>query len=384
MPEIKIKLSAPDIGEGEIAAVNEVMRSGWLSLGPKVVEFEQAFASYLGCKHAVACNSGTSALHMMMLTQGIGPGDEVITPSFSFIASANCIEMVGAKPVFVDIDPISLNMNPRKIADAVTENTKAILMVHIFGLSAESADICDAADSFGEIPVLEDACESLGATAYGKKVGDGTSGRAAAWGFYPNKQMTTGEGGMVTTNDDDFALNIKRLRNQGRNPESTWLNHDVLGYNFRLDEMSAAMGTVQINRFDELMAKREEVAMHYNSRLRPLKDSLILPMELAGFTRSWFVYPLVLRQGWDRDKLFNELAEKGIQCGKYFSPPIHLQTFYKEKYGYKPGDFPITEGISNQAISLPFHGNLDAGEVDYVCDAIEELIKNSPDKIRQG
>lgn len=382
MPEIKIKLSAPDITEREIAAVNEVLSSGWLSLGPKVQEFEQAFANYLGCKHAVACNSGTSALHMMMLTQGIGPGDEVITSPFSFIASANCIEMVGAKPVFVDIDPISLNMNPRKIADAVTENTKAILMVHIFGLSAESADICDAASSFGDIPVLEDACESLGASAYGKKVGDGTSGIAAAWGFYPNKQMTTGEGGMVTTNDDNFALNCRKLRNQGRNPESGWLNHDTMGYNFRLDELSSALGLVQIQRFEELKAKRMEVAMHYNARLRPLKDSLILPMELAGFERSWFVYTVVLRQGWSRDKLFNELSERGIQCGKYFCPPIHLQTYYREKYGYKEGDFPITEGISNQIIALPFHGNLDAGEVDYVCDQIEELITKSPDKIR--
>lgn len=380
MAEIRIKLSAPDIDEADIASVNQVLTSGWLSLGPKVVEFEEAFASYLGCKHALACNSGTSALHMMMITMGIGPGDEVITSPFSFVASANCIEMVGAKPVFVDIDPISLNMNPTKVAEAVTENTKAVLTVHIFGLSAQSEDIANAL-SGTDLPILEDACESLGATAYGRKVGSGQDGLAAAWGFYPNKQMTTGEGGMVTTNDDDFAMSIKRLRNQGRNPEAAWLQHDVFGYNFRLDEMSAALGLSQIQRFDEITAKREEVALHYSSRLRRLKDKIILPMELAGFRRSWFVYPLIMRRGWSRDKLCAALADKGIQTGKYFVPPIHLQKCYVEKYGYQPGTLPITEGVSNNILSLPFHGNLSPDDLDEVCDVIEDLFINSPELV---
>lgn len=384
MAQIRVPLSGPDINDDDIAAVNAVLRSGWLSLGPNVTEFERLFAEYLGVKHAVACNSGTSGLHMMMLAAGIGPGDEVITSTFSFIASANCIEMVGAKPVFIDIDPISLNMDPRKIQRALSERTKAILTVHIFGLSAEAADICDVAESCG-LPVLEDACESLGATANGRKTGDGTQGLAAAWGFYPNKQITTGEGGMVTTNDDGFADRIRAMRNQGRKPGGRpgWLVHEEFGFNFRLDEMSAALGCSQMRRVDQILGQRAEVALHYSSRLRRLKDYIILPMELAGYTRSWFVYPIIMRRGWDRDKVVDALAEKGIQCGKYFAPPIHLQEYYRNKYGYKPGDFPLAEGISNQILALPFFTQIDAGAVDYVCDAIEDLIRNQPDRIRQ-
>lgn len=385
MTAIRIPLSGPDITDAEIQAVTDVLKSRWLSLGPKVVEFEKAFAEFLGCKHAVACNSGTSGLHMMMLAGGVGPGDEVITSTFSFIASANCIEMVGAKPVFVDIDPISLNMDPRKVQKAVTEKTKAILSVHIFGMSCESADICDFAKSV-DLPVLEDACESLGATAYGRKVGDGTYGIGAAWGFYPNKQITTGEGGMVTSNDDAFADQIRTYRNQGRRPGSKagWLIHEDLGFNFRLDEMSAALGLAQMRRIHDILGRREEVAHRYNARLRPLKDRLILPMELAGFRRSWFVYPLILRQGWSRDKMVEELGKRGIQCGKYFAPPIHLQAYYAQKYGYKHGDFPITEGISNQIMALPFHTNLSPAEVDEVCDVIEGLMTQKPELVRAG
>lgn len=383
MAAIRIPLSGPDITDVEIRAVTDVLKSRWLSLGPKVPEFEKAFASFLGCKHAVACNSGTSGLHMMMLAAGVGPGDEVITSTFSFIASANCIEMVGAKPVFVDIDPISLNMDPRKVQKAVTEKTKAILSVHIFGLSCEAAEICDFASSV-DLPVLEDACESLGATAYGRRVGDGTYGIGAAWGFYPNKQITTGEGGMVTTNDDAFADKIRTYRNQGRRPNSKagWLIHEDMGFNFRLDEMSAALGVAQMSRIDEILARREGVANRYSALLRPMKDKIILPMELAGFRRSWFVYPIILRQGWSRDRMVDELAKLGIQCGKYFAPPIHLQAFYAEKYGYRHGDFPISEGISNQILALPFHTNLSSPEVDEVCGAIERLLVRTPDLVR--
>lgn len=385
MAAIRIPLSGPDITDVEIQAVTDVLKSRWLSLGPKVPEFEKAFASYLGCKHAVACNSGTSGLHMMMLAAGVGPGDEVITSTFSFIASANCIEMVGAKPVFVDIDPISLNMDPRKVQKAVTEKTKAILSVHIFGLSCEAAEICDFASSV-DLPVLEDACESLGATAYGRKVGDGTYGIGAAWGFYPNKQITTGEGGMVTTNDDAFADKIRTYRNQGRRPNSKagWLIHEDMGFNFRLDEMSAALGVAQMSRIDEILARREDVANRYSALLRPMKDKIILPMELAGFRRSWFVYPFILRQGWSRDRMVEELGKLGIQCGKYFAPPIHLQAFYSEKYGYRHGDFPISEGISNQILALPFHTNLSSSQVDEVCGAIERLMLKTPDLVRMA
>ena len=375
MPEYRIKLSAPDINDADIAAVTGVMRSGWLSLGPKVEEFERVFASYLGVKHAVACNSGTSALHMMMITAGVGAGDEVITSPFSFIASANCIEMVGAKPVFVDIDPVTLNMDPKRIAGAITKRTKAILAVHIFGLSADMPAI-NAAASKAAIPVLEDACESLGATINGRKVADGTQGVSAAWGFYPNKQMTTGEGGMVTTNDDAHAFSIRRLRNQGRNPGAAWLEHDVLGYNFRLDEMSCALGISQVHRLDDILAAREKVAFHYNARLEALKGDVTTPPKPAGHRRSWFVYPIILRAGLSRDKLIAALGERRIQCGKYFAPPIHLQTFYRKRYGYKGGEFPVTEGISDQILALPFHSSLTTAQIDEVCDEIGKLVKS--------
>ncbi len=381
MNHYEIKLSAPDVHESDIQAVNEVLSSGWLSLGPNVEKFEKAFASYLGVEHAVACNSGTSALHMIMRAAGIGPGDEVITSCFSFVASANCIEMVGAKPVFIDIDPISLNMDPRKIQAVLNENTKAILAVHIFGLSAQNADMCSMLEGL-ELPIFEDACEALGAEAYGQRVGNGDYAQAAAWGFYPNKQMTTGEGGMVTTNDSQFASLCRQMRNQGRSLDSQWLEHDILGYNYRMSDINAALGYSQIRRIDEILHAREEVALHYNARLRPLKDFLILPMELAGFKRSWFVYPLVVRKGWDRDKLCDQLAERGIQTGKYFCPPIHLQKYYRDKYGYKPGDFPLAEGIGNQIITLPFHTRLEAESVEKVCDSIEELFRKKPDLIR--
>ncbi|NUQ34783.1 MAG: DegT/DnrJ/EryC1/StrS family aminotransferase [Planctomycetaceae bacterium] len=374
MAEFRIKLSAPDIADDDIEEVVGVLRSGWLSLGPKVIEFEQAFANYLGVKHAIACNSGTSALHMMMLTAGIGPGDEVITSPFSFIASANCIEMVGAKPVFVDIDELSLNMDPALVEKAITPRTKAVLGVHIFGLSAEN-DKLKAICERHKLVYLEDACEALGATQNGRKAGDGRHGIAAAWGFYPNKQMTTGEGGMVTTNDEAFATSIRKLRNQGRNLSAAWLEHDVVGYNFRLDEMSAALGLAQLRRIDDMLAKRERVAHAYNERLWPLREHLKPLPEVMGHRRSWFVYSIMLKRHIDRDKVAAKLAEWGVQVGKYFSPPIHLQTCYRKKYGYKEGAFPVTEDIAHRSIALPFHTKLPEKDIDNVCECLHDAIK---------
>ena len=381
MNQIRIPLSGSDIDDSDRREVNDVLASGRLSIGPKVLAFEEAFAAYLGVKHAVACNSGTSALHMMMVAEGIGPGDEVITSPFSFIASANCIEMVGAKPVFVDIDRKTLNLDARAVEAAITPRTKAVLAVHIFGLSADMPALMAIA-SQRSLLLLEDACESLGAKANGSKVGAGGLARSAAWGFYPNKQMTTGEGGMVTTNDEGLALSFRRLRNQGRNPAAAWLEHDVLGYNYRLDEMSAALGLSQIRRFDALKRKRDAVAARYAERLRPLKDALSTLAEIPGYERSWFVYTVVLEPAWSRDRLVERLAEKGIQTGKYFAPPIHLQKFYTQKYGYRPGAFPITEDISRRIIALPFHSNLPAAAVDEVCSAIGHLLRSEPDTLR--
>lgn len=381
---MQVKLSGPDITEAEVNAVQRVLTSGWLSLGPELPAFEKAFAEYLGCKHAIACNSGTSALHMMMLTAGIGPGDEVITSSFSFIASANCIEMVGAKPVFVDVDPETKNLDPARLESALTERTRAILAVHIFGRSADMAAI-NAFASRHNLMVLEDACESLGARARGRMVGDGSEGLAAAWGFYPNKQMTTGEGGMVTTNDDAFALSIKKLRNQGRNPEAGWLEHDVVGYNFRLDEMSCALGRVQIGRMEELIAGRQHVADAYRAGLESVQD-LVRPLAdpPADERRSWFVYTVEFDASFDRDAIAQELADHGIQTGKYFVPPIHLQRCYVEKYGYKRGDLPVTEAIADRILALPFTTSLGAASIDYVCKHLIRCVRDESSRFKKA
>jgi len=373
---MQIYLSRPDITEKEIEAVCAVLRTPRLSLGPKLTEFEQAFAEYIGTKRAVAVNSGTSGLFLCMLALGIGPGDEVITTPFTFIASATSIMMAGATPVFVDIDPVSLNIDPAKIEAKITERTKAILPVEVFGNPAGLDKVCEIAQK-RNLRIIEDSCEALGSALNGKKVG--TFGTMSVFGFYPNKQITTGEGGMILTDDDELADLCASFRNQGRDKEDNWLTHKRLGYNFRLSDINCALGIIQLSRIDQIKAKRRQVAKWYQEMLAD-DERLIVPAETDGCDICWFVFVVRLADRFSsqqRDKILEEMKNRGIQVGNYF-PPVHLQRFIVERFGYKPGDFPITESVSRRTIALPFYNNLTKDETEIVCKTLKEILDKEP------
>ena len=374
---MRIYLSRPDITEKEIEAVCAVLRSPSLSLGPQLAEFEQAFAKYIGTKRAVGVNSGTSGLFLCMLALGIGPGDEVITTPFTFIASATSIMMAGARPVFVDIDPVSLNIDPAKIESAITAKTKAVLPVEVFGNPAGLDKVCEIAQK-RNLSVIEDSCEALGSALDGKKVG--TFGTMSVFGFYPNKQITTGEGGMILTDDDGLADMCVSLRNQGRGKGDGWLSHDRLGYNFRLSDINCALGIVQLSRIDQIKAKRRQVAKWYQEMLAD-DDRLIVPAEPDDCDMSWFVFVVRLADGFvleQRNRILQAMKSRNIQVGNYF-PPVHLQPFMAEQFGYSQGDFPVTEAVSRRTIALPFHNNLTKDETAIVCKTLKEVLdKNQP------
>ncbi len=370
---MKVAMSRPDIRDAEIELVNQVLRTPYLSIGPMIERFEQEMARYIGTRYAVGVNSGTAGLHLCVLAAGIGEGDEVITTPFSFIASANCILYERARPVFVDIEPHSLNIDPARIEDAITPRTRAILPVDAFGQPADYDPICEIAERHGLI-VIEDACEALGAEYEQRKAG--TLGGVAVFAFYPNKQMTTGEGGMIVTDRDDWDALFRSLRNQGRDVFDAWLNHTRLGYNYRLGEMSAALGVAQLERIEELLTKRDRVAQMYNERLSGV-DGVTVPFITPTTTRmSWFVYVIRLSPETDRNKVMEELARRGIPSRPYFTP-IHLQPFYRQAFGYREGDFPTTERVAQSALALPFYGNLDEEKVDYVCENLHDVIGHS-------
>ncbi len=370
--DFKVHLCRPDVGDAEIEAVTAVLRSPSLSLGPKLDEFENAFCDYMGRRRAVAVNSGTSGLYLCMKAMGIGEGDEVITTPFTFIASVTTIMMTGARPVFVDIDPVSLNMDPGLIEAAITERTRAILPVVVFGNPVGLDAVCDIAAKHG-FSVIEDSCEGLGSELNGKKVG--TFGTMSTFAFYPNKQITTGEGGMILTDDDELADMCVSLRNQGRGKGGGWLAHARLGYNYRLSDINCAMGIVQLSRLGEFVVKRQRVANMYLERLGD-DERLIVPREPEGCVMSWFVY--VVRLAGEggierRNAVLGEMLNRGVQVSNYF-PPVYLQPFMVEEYGYKEGDFPITDGVCSSTIALPFHNNLSAEDVDYVCDQLKACL----------
>jgi perosamine synthetase len=372
---MQIYLSRPDITAKEIEAVCEVLRGPDLSLGPKLTEFERAFTDYIGSKRAVAVNSGTSGLFLSMLALGIAPGDEVITTPFTFIASASSIMMAGAKPVFVDIDPQNLNIDPDKVEARITNRTKAILPVEVFGSPAGLDRIAEIAQKHN-LHLIEDSCEALGSELNGKKVG--TFGTVSVFGFYPNKQITTGEGGMILTNDDYLADMCVSLRNQGRGTHGPWLGHERLGYNFRLSDINCALGIVQLSRIDQIKEKRLQVAKWYRQMLAD-EPRLIVPTEPDGCNMSWFVF--VVRLADDvtlacRDRILQQMRDKNIQVGNYF-PPVHLQPFMVEKFGYKQGDFTITEAVSKSTIALPFYSNLNKDNVAIVCKTLKEVLDNN-------
>lgn len=368
----EIPLARPNITQHEIDAVVEVLRTPNLSLGPKLPEFEQAFAAYCETRHAVACSSGTAALHMLIRALGIGPGDEVISTPFSFIASTNCALFEGARVVFADVDPDTWNIDPEKVAAAVTPRTKAVIPVDVFGQIADFDPILEVARTHG-LKVIEDSCEALGARYKTRRAG--SIADAGVFGFYPNKQLTTGEGGMITTDDDSLADACRSLRNQGRDPAGGWLAHQRLGYNYRLSDINCALGLAQIQRMNKILAERTRVAELYLKRLEG--ESRIRTQRLSpDVEMSWFVFVVRLSGDYPadaRNEILTKLRERGIQCSNYFAP-IHLQPFYAEQFGHKPGDFPITDALAERTIALPFHHELTEQDIDRVCTELQSLL----------
>ena len=407
MTQPSVPMSGPDITAAEIEAVNQVLQTRYLSLGPKIDEFEERFAAYVGARHAVAVSSGTAGLHLCVIAAGVGERNLVITTPFSFVASANVILYERATPIFVDIDPQTLNIDPALVAQAADDLARggdaanrwlpptlrhppsaicyrpsAILPVHAFGQPADMDPILEVAREY-DLAVIEDACEALGAEYKGRRIGTQHETRntkhATVFAFYPNKQMTTGEGGMIVTDREDWDALFRSLRNQGRDVFDAWLNHTRLGYNYRLDEMSAALGLAQLGRIEELLAKRERVAQIYNERLREV-EGVTIPYVASDTTRiSWFVYVIRLAPEVNRNAVMAALEERGISSRPYFTP-IHLQPFYRETFGYTEGDFPITESVARSTLALPFYGNLDEEKIDFVCESLKEIVGRSSTK----
>jgi perosamine synthetase len=367
-----IPLSAPDITDSEIEAVISVLRGSRLSLGPVLNKFEVDIAEYAGCAHAVAVTSGTGALHLALLALGIGEGDKVIVPSFTFIAAANVIRYVRATPVFVDIDRHTLNLAPDRVEAAITPRTRAIMLVHTFGLPAELDALLDVARKHNLL-VIEDACEAIGAEYKGRKVG--TFGDAGAFAFYPNKQITTGEGGVLVTNNSEVAATARALRNQGRRESDDWFEHSELGYNYRISEMNCALGVEQLKRIEPILLRREQVASSYRSRLEGRADLILPQSDLADCRISWFVYVLRLSAEHtraDRDFVIRKLSEAGIASGRYFAP-IHLQPAYRE-FAHAAADLPVTESESSRCIALPFFNRITESQIDRVCSGLFEAL----------
>ena len=387
-----ISMSSPDITTVEIEAIQEVLQTRWLSLGPKIEAFEQKLADYTGAAYAAGVNSGTSGLHLTLIAADIDQFDLVITTPFSFIASANVILYQRAIPVFVDVDPTTGNINPTLVAEAVDDlsrnkmearhwlppmlqeqpiagRLKAIMPVHAFGQPVDMDPILTVAQQHS-LYVIEDACEAIGSEYKSYRIGSLSD--AAVFAFYPNKQITTGEGGMIVTNRENWADLFRSLRNQGRDVFNAWLNHTRLGYNYRLDEMSAALGLVQLQRIDEILAKRAQVASWYNERLTGL-SWLQCPTVVANTHRmSWFVYVVKIKPPVNRDKIMDKLAEVNIPSRPYFTP-IHLQPFYREKFGFSENMYPITESLGKRCLALPFSSVMTETEVDYVCTMLKRI-----------
>jgi dTDP-4-amino-4,6-dideoxygalactose transaminase len=384
----KITMSSPDLTDSERQAVVEVLDTPNLSMGPQIRAFEKAFTEFTGLGHAIGVNSGTAGLHLCVRAAGISQGDVVLTSPFSFVASTNVLLFENAVPVFVDVDRRSGNINPTLLAEAARDLTaggeraqkwlsrkgsasrrslKAILGVDVFGQSADWDPIRKVANEFG-LKVIEDSCEALGAEY--KKRKTGTIGDYGVFAFYPNKQITTGEGGIIVTNDAQAADLMRALRNQGRAPGDTWLSHTYLGYNYRLDEMSAALGAAQMHRIEELLQKREQVAAWYGERLAEIPGVEAPFIEKFTTRMSWFVYVVRFNLLIDRDALAKRLEARGVPVRPYFLP-IHLQPYMVERFGYRPGDFPVTEDLGRRGLALPFSGVMTEQQVEFVCRSIQ-------------
>lgn len=391
--KMQIPMSSPDITNAEREAVAEVLQTPNLSMGSQIQKFEAAFQDYVGVKHAIGVSSGTAGLHLCVRAAGIDQGDLVITTPFSFVASSNVILFERAIPIFVDIDPISGNIDPQLLAKAVkdlseggtaqdrwfprsgAENAnqlKAILPVDVFGQPADMDPICRIAEEYG-LKVIEDSCEALGAEYKERKAG--TLGDFGVFAFYPNKQMTTGEGAVIITEDDQAADMMRALRNQGRSPGDTWLQHTYLGYNYRLDEMSAALGAVQASRLDSMIDNRARVASWYSERLARIPRIEVPSIATYTTRMSWFVYVIRFSKELNRDDIAQKLGERGVPARPYFVP-IHQQPYMVTRFGYQDGDFPITEDLGQRSLAIPFSSVMTEEQVDYVCQSIGDVIRN--------
>ncbi len=374
-----IPLARPNITQVEIDAVVAVLRTPQLSLGPKLPEFEAAFAKYCGTSEAVACSSGTAGLHLLIRAMGVSDGDEVVTTPFSFVASANCALLEDARPVFVDIDPQTWNIDPARIESAITDRTKLIVPVDVFGQAADMDPIREIARGH-DLRVIEDSCEALGGLYKGRPAG--SLGDAGVFGFYPNKQMTTGEGGMIVTDDAKLARLCRSLRNQGRDPSGGrqdpnggWLAHQRLGYNYRLSEINCALGIAQLGRIGEMIEARGRIRLMYRQRLTD-EPRLVMQGVHPDVVMSWFVFVVRLADQYsqeDRNRILRGLQSGGIGCSNYFAP-IHLQPFYVQRFGHQPGDFPVCEAVAARTLALPFHHELTEQDVDRVCSELRKLL----------
>ena len=391
MADKQIPMSSPDLTELERQAVLDVLNTPVLSMGTQIKKFEQTFIDLTGAKHAIGVNSGTAGLHLCVRAVGIGPGDLVITTPFSFVASSNALLFENAVPVFVDVDPRTGNIDPDLVVQAAKEITaggklgekwlprkgvtpgaklKALLPVDVFGQPTDMDKINATARDY-HLPVIEDSCEALGATYRDRPAG--MLGDYGIFAFYPNKQITTGEGGVIITSDEKAADLMRALRNQGRAPGDTWLSHTHLGYNYRLDEMSAALGVVQMSRLDELLRKREQVAEWYGDRLSEIPGVEVPIVESYTTRMSWFVYVIKVDKKIDRDRLAKRLESRGVPVRPYFLP-IHLQPYMVERFGWREGDFPVTEDLGRRGLAVPFSGVMTEEQVETVCRVIREEI----------
>ena len=366
----RIELSAPWLDEREEQLVADVLLSGRLSLGPTIERFEEAFADAVGAPYAAAVSSGTAGLHLLCVAAGIGPGDEVITTPYSFVASANCAIYEGATPVFADVDARTLNLDPSAVEAAISERTKAVVAVDIYGYPCELDELRGICERHGLV-LVQDACEALGARYRGEPVG--SQGPSAVFAFYPNKQITTGEGGMVTTHSADEHRLLVSLRNQGRADGGGWLEHARLGFNYRLDDVRAAIGLGQLEKLEQILAGRAAVAARYGELLSDVAGLELPCPDDAEHARSWFVYVVALPEGSDRERVIADLDARGVQTARYL-PCIHLQPYMRERYGFHEGLCPVAEAASRRTLALPFHTRLDEDDQAYVANALRDAL----------
>jgi perosamine synthetase len=367
----QLPMAKPEIGAREEELVTEVLRSGVLSLGPMLGRFEDSFGDWIGSDYASAVSSGTAGLHLAIRAAGISAGDEVVTSPLSFVASANVLLYEQAIPVFADIDPVTLNIDPAKARAAVGPRTTGLLPVHIFGYPAAMPEL-EAIARDHDLWIVEDACEALGAVhADGRRVG--TREHYSVFGFYPNKQLATGEGGMVLSPDAAGKKRIDSERNQGRAPDMGWLDHERLGFNYRLSDLAAAVGIAQLEKLDNMLERRAQVAQWYDERIAGVSELTGPCADANGDKRGWFVYVVQLPAGTDRDEIIHRLAAEGV-ASKPYMPVIHLQPFYREQFGYSPGDFPVAEGIAERSLALPFFPAMTEADVDRAVATLERAL----------